>query len=387
MSRTRIDPDVLSAALQAAVVLLLTLARSDPPRTASIAFIGVGCCAYLMLSAATLRYPERAAELRGILTVTGTLAAAGFVLRLGPDPAGALREWTLFTVGAGVLFLSTGWPAGFRWTTGGQWVAAGLTLAAAVALVPARGLDGTRAGALLAYSAPVPVLALALTALAAGAARLSPARFSLTAQAWVVSLPPLAVYAYTRDPGALPLVGLPLFAVLVAAHLTGLGGGWLRLLAVSTSSVLCVVAGVAGLIAFHPGGAFRLTGPASARDLLGAAPGTTGSVAGGPAVVLLLALSAVLSVQVALLFAAVVRRPERDRDEVLPFVAGVTVLLLVLLAGPGAAGAGLPVPASLAVLPIASDGASYLITLAGVGLLFGVAADRRRETPSGQGRR
>jgi hypothetical protein len=34
------------------------------------------------------------------------------------------------------------------------------------------------------------------------------------------------------------------------------------------------------------------------------------------------------------------------------------------------------------VLTIASDGASYLITLAGVGLLFGVAADRRRETPS-----
>lgn len=371
----RIDPDLGSALLQGAMVLLLVLSRSDPPLTASIAFIGVGSCAYLLLSAATLRYPERAPELRGILTTAGTLAAAGFVLRLSPDPMSAMLEWTLFTVSVVALFLSTGWAATLRWTAGAWWVAAGLSLIAVIALVPARGPDGTRAAAQLAHSAPVPVLALALTAVAAaGAVRWrSPYRLSLTVRAWVVALPPVAVYAFTRDPAALFVVGLPLFAVLVT-HLTVLREGWSRLLAVSSAVVVGVVAAVAGLIAFRPGGAFHLTGPEPARDFLGALPGTTHAVAGGAAVALLLLLAAVLIGQVTMLFGAILRRPGTDRDEVLPFAAGVTVLLVVLLAGPIAAGAGCPVPAGLAVLPLASDGASFLIVLAGAGFLFGAGS-------------
>ena len=383
MSRARIDPDLGSAALQAAVVLLLVLSRSDAPRPASIAVIGVGTCAYLLLSAATLRYPQRAPELRGVLTVAGMLAAAGFALRIGAGPMSAALEWTLFTVSVVVLFLCAGLGSGFRWTVGGWWAAGGLSLAAVVALVPARGPDGTRAAALLAFSAPVPVLAIALTGVAAaGAARWrSPSRSSLTVQAWSVSLPPLAVYAYTRDPAALPVVGLPLFAVLVAAQLTVLREGRRRLLAVSAAVVTSVAAGVVGLIACHPGGAFHLTGPASSRDLFGAPPGTTRAAAGTAAVILFLLLAAVLIGQVMLLFAAVVRRPGPDSHQVLPFGAGVATLLVVLLAGPIAAGTGLPVPAGLAVLPLASDGASFVIMLAGIGFLVGAAGDQRSGTP------
>jgi hypothetical protein len=41
------------------------------------------------------------------------------------------------------------------------------------------------------------------------------------------------------------------------------------------------------------------------------------------------------------------------------------------MAGPIITAAGVPVPAGLATLPLASDGMSFLITLAGIGFLFG----------------
>jgi hypothetical protein len=50
---------------------------------------------------------------------------------------------------------------------------------------------------------------------------------------------------------------------------------------------------------------------------------------------------------------------------------GVATQIAVSLAVPAMAVFGAPVPASLGVLPIASDGASFLVTVAGAGLVTG----------------
>ena len=51
--------------------------------------------------------------------------------------------------------------------------------------------------------------------------------------------------------------------------------------------------------------------------------------------------------------------------------AGLAVQVAVMLAVPALATVGMPVPGSLGALPLASDGASFLMTVVGTGLIVG----------------
>ncbi|GLY97805.1 hypothetical protein Acsp02_50590 [Actinoplanes sp. NBRC 103695] len=343
----------------------------EATKPAAIAFVGIFACGYLLLFAATLRFPRRAGELRGVLLTAGTLAAVGFVVRINAGLGLAWREWTLFTVATAAFLLAAQLGERFPQTARVWWAACGVTALAAVALVAAEGPGGFRSAAQLAGAAPVPVLALGLAGLATAAAARWPEviRRHRVYQGWGVAMPPLAVFAFTRDQGALALIGLPLLAVLVTLHLAAWRRPLRTLLPVAGAAVASVAAGAALLTTV--GGPFvRAT---RHRDLLGLPVGGTEQTAGWLSRSTLLVISAVLMLQVVALLAGVVRHD--PRAEAVPLAAAVTVLLVVQLAGPVAAGCGVPMPASLWTLPLASDGASFLITLAGSGFLIGAGSD------------
>jgi hypothetical protein len=399
----RSSHDLVGAGAQAAAALLLTIAcalLTDPPAVAWTVFAWVGVCGLLFLVTAARSAQDGQAgggplELRGVLLAALLLAQLGFLLRLaGPGVAAPGREAVVFIAGA-LAFLGVR-EAGRRSWPMAVWagVVGALLLGALIAVVLTPHPGGPRLQ--WQHTLPAAVLAVSGAGAFAGWWVLRPGRVPPEAiRAHVVAVPPLAVYAFTRDPGAAMLTFGASTAVTAGAGLLLWRSHWTAVLRSTATGAAAAAAGGVGLRILDPFGIFTVPAAGYAHDLLGV-PEVAGAVrldtAGGRfGTAMVLVLAALFAAQVLLLIARVLRRgaegPDRGRSAFLRvwavaaggqvLVSVLVPLLAALLARPG--------PAMLAALPFASDGASFVVTFAALGLLY-AAGEQRGEAKVGNER-
>ncbi|GAA1559257.1 hypothetical protein GCM10009827_095320 [Dactylosporangium maewongense] len=381
--------DAAGAGLQALAALLLTLAWAardpDLPRVAWAAFAGVGLCGWLFLitAARSARLAATGAgELRGLLLVAMLLAQIGFVLRLSArEPVVPGLEWVVFMISA-LLFLAA-YEVARRPVHQMLWVATvGVLLAGSVAAVVATPHGVLEPRLYWRQALPAAVLAAAVSgAVVLGCLWRRDRVMREAVRAHVVAVPPLAVYAFTRDPGAATLVcGATAGAVFGAGRVLW-RSSWTATLRPIGTGVAAVAAVTTVLWLFDPW-KVAVREPAPARDLVGVARETAGAVSladvcgrAGELVLTLLVL--VFALQVGLLATRAARPdaelPDRHAFQRVWAVALGGQVLASLLAPLLVGVLRLPAPPTLTTLPFAADGASFVVTFAALGLLFAAA--------------
>ncbi|GAA4259439.1 hypothetical protein GCM10022255_084050 [Dactylosporangium darangshiense] len=391
----RSPDDVAGALLQAGAALLLTLtwavyANPSPPLIAWSVFAGVGVCSWLFLATVTRSARDvgsgaGASELRGVLLVAILLTQLGFLLRLTGQKGSTApaREWLAF-LAATLVFLAVR-EVGRRRVHVVAWaVLVGVLLVGSIAAViltphpnngprlrwedglPAAGLAAALAGALALWwamrSGRVPPEAI---------------------RVHVVAVPPLAVYAFTRDPGAAALTaGASAGAVIAAGRVVWGSTWWLTLRPVALGTAVAVGVGAVFRV-IDPYGIFTKPPTDAPRDLVGVwqdghGP-SLGAVAGPFAVRAVILLALVFAVQVGLMLHRVLRiapPPPGDKPGRFARVWAAALggqLLVSVLAPLAGQIPGFSVPPSVASLPLASDGVSFMIAFVALGLLFATA--------------
>lgn len=387
--------DVLGAGLLALAALTLTVAWAgtntvQPPPVAWTVFVGAGLCSWLFLISAARSAQLAAvdgAELRGLLLVAMLLAQVGFVLRLSSrEPWVAGLEWAVFLLAA-LLFLAAH-EAGRRAVPIRVWaVVVGVLFAgatAAVILTPHTPHPHIPQGPRLYWQQTMPAAVLA--AALAGAIALCfvwrPEGFRREAiRAHVVAVPPLAVYAFTRDPGAAVLMCGATAGVVFAAGRLVWGMTWPATLRPLATGVTATAAVATVLRLIDPERIFSVPPVPPERDLIGvwqaegAVPLT--AVGGRGAAAVLTLLVVVFAGQVSLLVARALRPDDRRTgtrafQQVWAVALGGQVLVS-LLAPLLIEAFRLPGPSTLTALPFAGDGASFVLTFAALGMTFAAA--------------
>ncbi|MBB5873101.1 hypothetical protein F4553_006535 [Allocatelliglobosispora scoriae] len=335
---------------------------------------------------AEVRNGGGAYELRGILIMVCSLAQVGFLLREN-DEGMALREFALFTLGTAAFVGADQLGARIvgAWRRHWAYIFLGVALAAVGALFLSQGYVGTIGGTVLG-AAPAPIVSAATVGfLAAWLGQPESPRPPLLVQLYAVTFPSLALFAFTADLGAGVVMFVGCATVLVVAHFTTWSSAqkpWPRLgraVAVVLGGVAVLAVGALIMVKALPNGKFSAVAGPPGADLLGSPielHRTAELLGDGRFLLVLIVL--VLVVQLVVLASRTVRnaRPATVSTFPMLLVVGIAAQVIVAFLAPvlGVLDSDLPVPMSMGALPVAADGASFLLTMVCVGLAFGVGS-------------